>query len=158
MTWLWLLWLGVALVLVLVELLVVDLFFLMIAGGALGAALAAGLGAPLWVQLLVLAVASVALLVLLRPWALRLLRRSTQNTPMNADGLVGRSAVVLAATSAEGGRVKLAGEVWSARFDGAGELAEGTEVEVERIDGAVAVVAFPEDLHHDELNQDPAQH
>ena len=139
MEWVW--WLALTLILGVVEVLIVDLLFLMFAGGALAATVAAALGAPLPVQVAVFAVVSVLLLVAIRPWALRRFKNQEPETATNIGALVGRSAVVIVATSAVGGRVKLAGEVWSARFDGAGALPVGTPVEVVLVDGATAVVA-----------------
>jgi membrane protein implicated in regulation of membrane protease activity len=139
MEWYW--WLALSLILGVVEVLIVDLLFLMFAGGALAATIAAALGAPLAVQVAVFAIVSVLLLVAIRPWALRRFKKEEPETATNISALVGRSAVVLVATSAVAGRVKLMGEVWTARFDGAGVLPVGTPVEVVKIDGATAVVA-----------------
>ncbi|PWD52267.1 hypothetical protein C8046_01270 [Serinibacter arcticus] len=138
MEWVW--WLALTLILGVVEVLIVDLLFLMFAGGALAATVAAALGAPLAVQVAVFAVVSVLLLVAIRPWALRRFKNQEPGTATNAGALVGRTAVVLAATSGSAGRVKLVGEVWTARFDGSGVLPVGTPVEVVAIDGATAVV------------------
>lgn len=138
MEWVW--WLALTLILGVVEVLIVDLLFLMFAGGALAATVAAALGAPLPVQVAVFAVVSVLLLVAIRPWALRRFKNQEPGTATNIGALVGRAAVVLSATSATGGRVKLAGEVWTARFDGVGVLPPGTPVEVVVVDGATAVV------------------
>jgi len=54
-----LVWLGVALVLGVVETVTVDFTFLMLAGGALGGSAAAALGAPITVQVIVAAVTAV---------------------------------------------------------------------------------------------------
>lgn len=140
MAWLW--WLGGALVLGVVEMLTVDLIFLMFAGGALAAGGVAMLGAPLWAQILTFAVVSVVLLVVVRPWALGYLKRSTPDTLTNVAAHVGRSAEVLVDVTDRAGRVKLAGEVWTARAAEPGSLLPtGTTVQVVRIDGATAVVA-----------------
>ncbi|GMA31055.1 NfeD family protein [Litorihabitans aurantiacus] len=139
MEWVW--WLALSLILGVVEVLIVDLLFLMFAGGALAATVAAALGAPLAVQVAVFAVVSVLLLVAIRPWALRRFRKQEPETATNVSALIGRDAVVLASVSGLAGRVKLAGEVWSARFDGTGELTVGSPVTVVAIDGATAVVA-----------------
>ncbi|MBD8062265.1 NfeD family protein [Oceanitalea stevensii] len=140
MAWLW--WLGGALVLGVVEMLTVDLIFLMFAGGALAAGGVAMLGAPLWAQILTFAVVSVVLLAVVRPWALGYLKRSTPDTLTNVAAHVGRSAEVLVDCTDRAGRVKLAGEVWTARAAEPGSLLPtGTTVQVVRIDGATAVVA-----------------
>ncbi|HLV05815.1 NfeD family protein [uncultured Georgenia sp.] len=140
MAWLW--WLGAALVLGVVEMLTVDLIFLMFAGGALAAGGAALLGAPLWAQVLAFAVVSAVLLVAVRPWALRYLKRSTPDTVTNVAAHVGRTAEVLIDVTDRAGRVKLVGEVWTARAAEPGTvLPAGTTVQVVRIEGATAVVA-----------------
>ncbi|MPV35781.1 NfeD family protein [Georgenia subflava] len=139
MAWLW--WLGAALVLGVVEMLTVDLIFLMFAGGALAAVVATMLGAPFWAQVLVFAVVSVVLLFAVRPWAKDLLLRSTPDTLTNIAAHVGREATVLLDVTDRAGRVKLAGEVWTARAALPGAvLATGTTVRVVRIEGAIAVV------------------
>ncbi|MFI2751842.1 NfeD family protein [Cellulomonas sp. P22] len=137
--WLW--WLGGALLLGIAEMISLDLIFLMLAGGALAGVVANALGLSVPLQIVVAAATAVVLLFALRPWLLRRLRARTTLVETNTAALVGRSAVVLAPTSAAGGRVKIGGEVWSARAASEGEsFAPGTEVRVRRIDGATAVV------------------
>ena len=138
----WLIWLAVALVAGTVEVLTLDLIFLMIAGGAVAAAVAAAFGAPLTVDVLVFAVTSALLLLAARPPLLAYVRRSVPSTATGAAALVGSSGEVLVAVSRDGGRVKLAGEVWTARSATGGlPLEVGSHVQVVRIDGATAVVA-----------------
>jgi membrane protein implicated in regulation of membrane protease activity len=61
---------------------------------------------------------------------------------MNAAALVGQDAKVVVEVTPSSGRVKLAGEIWSARSAAAGyPLEVGSTVQVVRIDGATAVVA-----------------
>ncbi len=139
MGWLW--WLGGALLLGIGEMLTLDLLFLMLAGGALGGAVANLIGLPIGWQVAVAAVTSLLLLFALRPWLLRHLRVRTPLQETNSAALVGRAASVVATTDAHGGRIKLAGEVWSARAAEAGDsFAPGAPVTVRRIDGATAVV------------------
>ncbi|WP_127126159.1 NfeD family protein [Georgenia sp. SYP-B2076] len=139
MAWLW--WLGAALVLGVVELLTVDLIFLMFAGGALAGVAVALLGAPPWMQALVFAGVSMVLLLGVRPWAKRMLERSTPETRTNVDAQIGREATVLMDVTDRAGRIKLVGEVWTARAAHPGTvLPVGTTVRVVRIDGATAVV------------------
>ncbi|MBD8059072.1 NfeD family protein [Cellulomonas sp. JH27-2] len=139
MDWLW--WLGAALVFGILEMLSLDLVLIMIAGGSIAGAIASALGAPVWLQFVVAAVAAVLLLATLRPFLLRRLRERTPLEETNTMALVGKPAVVVATVTPEGGRVKLHGEVWSARTDQAEQLTPGTQVQVTRIDGATAVIA-----------------
>lgn len=139
MGWLW--WVGAALVFGILEMLSLDLVLVMFAGGCVAGAVAWALGAPIGVQILVAALTSVLLLATLRPFLLKRLRERTPLIETNSAALVGQEAVVVSTVTVEGGRVKLNGEVWSARVDAAQAIPPGTEVRVSRIDGATAVVA-----------------
>jgi membrane protein implicated in regulation of membrane protease activity len=137
----WLLWLAAALTAGLIESVSWDFFFIMIAGGALAAALAAGFDAPVPLQVIVFALASGALVMGARPplkrWAQRI-----PSVAMNAAALVGRDAAVLETVTDRAGLVKLNGETWTARAaPGHTQLEVGSAVHVIRIDGATAVVA-----------------
>lgn len=139
MDWLW--WVGGAIAFALVEILSLDLVLVMFAGGALSAAAVNAAGGPLWLQIVVFAVVSALLLLTLRPWLLRHLRTRVPLTETGAAAQVGRTAQVVATVSATEGRVKLVGEVWSARAaDATAVLPVGADVVVVRIDGATAVV------------------
>jgi membrane protein implicated in regulation of membrane protease activity len=137
----WALWLIAAALLAAGE--VATLTFLLgpIALAALAAAGAAALGAGLTVQLVVFIVGSVATLALVRPIARRHLRQPA-SVRVGAAALVGASAEVLERVDGRGGRVKLAGEVWSARaYDEDSVFDPGTRVEVLKIEGATALVS-----------------
>ena len=138
MEWLW--WIGGALVLGILEMLSLDLVLIMFAGGAVAGGIASALGAPIGIQILVAALTSVVLLAALRPWLLRRLKKRIPLEETNVAALVGRGAVVVSTVTLEGGRVKLNGEVWSARTSVAEAIPPGTQVRVGRIDGATAVV------------------
>jgi len=144
MDWLW--WVGAALALGIVEIFVLDIVLLMFIAGALAGAVAAAFGAPVWLQVVVACATSVVLLLTLWPWVRRKVRERVPLQRTNADAHVGRRAVVVADVTETGGRVKLSGEVWSARLEddglpGSPVVAVGAEVMVVRIDGATAVVA-----------------
>jgi membrane protein implicated in regulation of membrane protease activity len=76
----------------------------------------------------------------LRPLAHRHLR-TPPSLRTGTAALVGARAVVLERVDDAGGRVKIGGEVWSARafFEGH-VIEEGARVEVARIEGATALV------------------
>lgn len=140
--WLWLVWIGIGIAAGVVEVLTLDLIFLMVAGGALLAALAAFLSGSLPISILVFAVSTVLLLLGARPPLLRYMRASAPGLTTNVAALVGRTASVVTPVSSTGGTVKLGGEVWSARADNVRlPLEIGSSVTVVRIDGATAVVA-----------------
>jgi membrane protein implicated in regulation of membrane protease activity len=63
-------------------------------------------------------------------------------TRSGTAALVGTEAVVTESVDGSDGRVKLAGEIWSAKsYDGETLLAVGTHVYVVAISGATALVA-----------------
>jgi membrane protein implicated in regulation of membrane protease activity len=139
--WGW--WLVAAVLLVVVEVATLDLVFVMFAGGALAAGLvdlALGGQSPVVAQVAAFAVVSVGLLGVVRPVAQRHLT-SRPATRTGVAALVGSQAVVVEQVDGHSGRVKLAGEIWSARaYDGQAVLEAGRSVDVIQIDGATALV------------------
>ncbi|MEU2064951.1 NfeD family protein [Streptomyces sp. NPDC013455] len=114
--------------------------FGMLAVGAVAAAVVSGLGFDTVIQVLTFVVVSVALIAVVRPIAARHSRQRPQ-LATGVEALKGRQAVVLERVDASGGRIKLAGEVWSARALDTGRAYEvGQEVDVVEIEGATAIV------------------
>jgi len=99
-------------------------------------------GAPLWLQIIAAAVASVALLLFVRPPLVQRLHRGSDPRPSNVEALLGLEGLVLSRMSASvPGQVKLSnGDVWTARADTDTRIDPATRIEVVRIDGATAVV------------------
>jgi membrane protein implicated in regulation of membrane protease activity len=137
----WVIWIVAAGLLAIGEILTLSFFMGPIAVAAVLAAVAALLGAGTALQLVVFIVASIASLVVLRPVANRHLRTPAKVRTGTA-ALVGARAVVLERVDADGGAVKLAGEVWSARsYDEDEVLEPGARVQVMQIQGATALVS-----------------
>lgn len=140
----WVVWLALILVFVIIEMLTLELTFLMLAIGAVVGAVASALGAAPWLQVLVAAAASVLLLLTIRPPLLRLLKRGGDTALSNIDALLGSTASVVVASGRHPGQVKLPnGETWTARVSDVVEhthLNVGDRVVVTAIDGATAVV------------------
>ncbi|PKQ26019.1 MAG: hypothetical protein CVT64_05960 [Actinobacteria bacterium HGW-Actinobacteria-4] len=135
-------WFVGAMLLGVIEIFTLDLMLIMLAGGALAAGVAALFGAPLWVSIMVFCLVSAMLLFTLRPYLLKALRSRGEVIETNAAALVGRDARAIDDITAIAGRVKLAGEVWSARIvDDAAVIPEGSSVTVVAIKGATAIVA-----------------
>lgn len=138
----WVVWLAVALVLAAIEAVTVDFVFIMLAGGAAAGAAAAGLGAPLPIQVVVAVATAFALLFVVRPIVKSRLMDTETDHGIGAASLVGRDAWVLETITETDGRIKLGGEVWSARGpEGIGPLQPGTQVRVIEIRGATVHVA-----------------
>ncbi|WP_371550644.1 NfeD family protein [Streptomyces sp. NBC_00554] len=115
--------------------------FGMLAVGAVAGSVTAGLGGGVVLQVVVFAAVSVALLAVVRPIAARH-RVQQPQLATGIEALKGRQAVVLERVDGSGdGRIKLAGEIWSARSLDSGQAYEvGQEVDVVDIDGATAIV------------------
>lgn len=136
----WMVWLVLALVLGGIEMLSLSLVFVMLSGGALAALVIALLHGPAWLQGVVFAVVSVAMIAFVRPIAVKRLRTGVEDARTNVDRLLGASATVVEPVDAGRGLVKIGGDVWTARAE-SGEFLPGDVVKVVAIDGATAVVA-----------------
>ncbi|WP_404382625.1 NfeD family protein [Knoellia locipacati] len=138
----WVAWVGVALILAAIEAATVDFVFVMFAGGALAGALAAALGGNIAVQVIVAILVAGLLLFVVRPIVKRKFMDGEHDHHIGASSLVGREARVLQTVTDTDGRIKLAGETWSARVaEGAEPLRPGDDVRVIAIHGATAIVA-----------------
>ena len=137
----WLAWAIAAVLLVIGEIFTPGLFFLgPVALAAAAAAVVAAVGAPAWVQIVVFASGALASLAFLRPIAKAHLRMPAAMRTGTA-ALAGARAVVLQRVDANGGRVRIGGEEWSARAYMPDQVVEvGKQVEVVMIEGATALV------------------
>jgi membrane protein implicated in regulation of membrane protease activity len=137
----WVLWIIAAGVLAVGETLTLGFFLGPIAVAATAAAIVALAGGGVALQWIVFTVMSAASLLVLRPIARRHLRTPAQLRTGTA-ALVGAQAVVIDRVDRDGGSVKLAGEVWSARsYDEDHAFEPGTRVDVLKIEGATALVS-----------------
>ena len=136
----WIVWVIVAAVLGVAELMTTTFALGIIAVGALVAAGAGAMGLGIPFQLLAFVVASAAGLGFVLPVA----RRHIKQPPLLKTGpaaLVGRSARVLEEVTEHGGRVRIGGEEWSARaYDESLIIPVGRVVDVMQIEGATALV------------------
>jgi membrane protein implicated in regulation of membrane protease activity len=136
----WMVWAVVAAALTLTELATTTLVFVMLGIGAAAAAVAAGAGANPVLQFAAFGGVSVATLVFARPTAMKRLHGGPEHK-QGIDTLIGREAVVVEKVDGHDGRVRISGEIWSARaYDGETEYAVGVRVDVAQIEGATALV------------------
>ena len=123
------------------EMLTLSFFLGPVAVAAVVAAIVAGVGGGIELQLLAFVAASLATLVVVRPVVRRHLRVPAQLRTGTA-ALIGTTATVLERVDAHGGRVTIDGDVWSARaYDEAIVLEPGARVTVLEIKGATALVS-----------------
>jgi membrane protein implicated in regulation of membrane protease activity len=137
----WLIWAIAAVLLSVGEIFTPGMFFLgPVALAAVAAAVVALLGVGVALQLVVFIAGSAATVAFLRPIARRHLHMPAPLRTGTA-ALEGTKAVVLQRVDANGGRVRIGGEEWSARAYMEDQVLEpGTRVEVVKIDGATALV------------------
>jgi membrane protein implicated in regulation of membrane protease activity len=138
----WVIWILVAAVLTVGEMLTMGLFLAPFAGGALLGALLSLVGAGAVGSWVAFVVGSLLLLTLVRPIAMRH-RRLPPRMRTGAAALVGQTGLVLERiVNDEGvGCVKINGEVWTARsYDDDEVIEAGHHVHVVEIRGATALV------------------
>jgi membrane protein implicated in regulation of membrane protease activity len=134
-------WLILAVGLAIAEVLTLTFVLGMVAGGAAAAAIIGALGAPLVAQVVTFGVVDALLLGLVLP-AARRHRHTPSAIRTGTARLIGTRAMALSdINTAEGGRVRIGGETWTARpYDEGLLIPAGEWVDVLAIDGATAVV------------------
>jgi membrane protein implicated in regulation of membrane protease activity len=137
----WIVWLIVAAVLGVAELLTTTFAFGLIAVAAVVAAVVAVFHVDLALQLVAFILAAGAGLGFVRPIAIRHIKQPPA-LRTGAAALVGRSAIVLEEVNEQSGRVRIDGEEWSSRpyLDDSLVIPVGTKVDVMQIKGATALV------------------
>ncbi len=134
-------WLVLGLVLIAAEVLSGEFVLLMLGVAALVAAGVSFAVAGVAVGAISFAVAAVVLVFAARPALRRRLDRGIEHSTMHTKALVGRSAVVVSRVDGHGGRIRIGGELWSARASDGHEVIEpGAAVTVLDISGATALV------------------
>jgi len=136
----WIVWLIVAAVLGVAELLTTTLAFGLLAIAAVAAAVVGAFHLSFALQLAAFAVAAGAGLGFVRPIAIKHIKQPPA-LRTGVAALVGRSAIVLEEVTEHGGRVRIDGEEWSSRpYDESLIIPVGTKVDVMQIKGATVLV------------------
>jgi membrane protein implicated in regulation of membrane protease activity len=138
---LWAGWLALAVTFAALEIVSLDLFLIMLAGGAFVGAGTAALGGPAALQVVLALISSVALLAVIRPGVVKRLH-SGPTLRTGAEALIGKRATVLRELAhGTPGRVKIGGEEWTAEpYDEDDRIEVGEVVDVVQIKGATAFV------------------
>lgn len=138
-------WLGIMIVAILIEIATMGLTTIWFAGGALIAVIAAAIHLPLAVQIVLFIIVSMVLLVFTRPVAVKYFNKDRVRT--NVEGLVGRQAIVISEIdNLQGiGQVTVSGQEWSAKsMDENTTIPVGAVVTVVAISGVKLVVKVKE--------------
>lgn len=132
-------WLGLMIVLIIIEAATVSLTTIWLAGGALAALVLALFKLPLWLQITAFLVVSIIMIIFTRPVAVKYLKVGTQKT--NTEALLGTNGlVIMDITEHDAGQVKVKGQVWTAISQSGESIPVGTEVVVIAIEGVKLVV------------------
>jgi membrane protein implicated in regulation of membrane protease activity len=137
----WVIWVVAAVVLVIAEATTTAFVAIYFGFAALVTAMAAVVGLPVALQLVVFGVVSVGSMLLTRP-ALRRAAGRTTGIRTGVDAMQGRIGVVVRPIAElDPGQVKVGGETWTARsfYDGE-SIPEGARIEVVRVEGVTALV------------------
>lgn len=134
-------WLVLLVVFLVLELSTVTMVSLWFAAGSLAALLVSIFGGALWLQILLFLAVSGLLLALLRPLVRKYL--TPKITATNIDSVIGTRGLVTAPIDnvSATGQVKLGPMVWTARSTSGDPIAEGTLVQVDRIEGVKVYVS-----------------
>lgn len=142
----WIIWVAVFVVCLLAEAITPQLTTIWFSLGSL-IAFIVYLIVPdmLWLQIVVFAVVSAIAIALTRKAAKKFLAGRVQ--PTNADRFIGQQAVVIEEiNNIQGvGKVKVKGDIWSAKAQNADVIKVDTIVTVEKIEGVKFIVSIKED-------------
>ena len=133
-------WILVIVAALIVEAITLSLNAVWFALGGVGSLIAASLGASVPVQWVVFIIVSAIFMLLIRPFARRVLKPKGAAT--NADRILGEQAIVTQAidnTQAQG-EIKIMGQYWTARSADGAPIAQGSVVRVREIVGVKAIV------------------
>ena len=134
-------WLVLLILFIVAELATMGLTTIWFAGGALIAAIAAAMHAPLVLQVALFLVVSIVLLFFTRPIAVKYFNKDRVRT--NVESMIGRQAIVTSEiNNLEGvGQVTVSGQEWSARSrNEAQKIPVGTVVVVCAVSGVKLIV------------------
>ena len=134
-------WLIIFVACIVVEIITMGLTTIWFAGGSLVASVAAAIGAPLWLPIVLFVAVSLLLLYFTRPIAVKYFNRDRVKT--NAESLVGKQAIVISEIdNLQGiGQVTVGGQEWSARTTEEGiTLPVGSVVIIRAISGVKLMV------------------
>ena len=135
-------WLIVAIVLVILEIMTAGFGVICFAIGAVFSALVAGLGGNITWQIVVFAVVSLLTFIFLRPVVIRFLDKKSKDVKTNADAIIGRKGVVSERIDAEHhtGRVAVDGDDWKAVSEDGSVIEKGVTVEIVKLDSIILTV------------------
>lgn len=133
-------WLVVVAVMLVIEIFTMGLTTIWFSMGAVASSIAAALGASLWIQILLFSVVSVLIMLLVRPFAMKVMDKNRTKT--NIEEVIGERAKVieLIDNEKEQGKVQFRGVEWMARSVDESKISVGEVVIVEAVSGVKLMV------------------
>ena len=134
-------WLVAMIALFVIEAATVNLVTIWFAVGALAALISSLAGGPLWLQIAIFIIATVATLIPTRTLAKKYFNKS-KHQPTNADMVIGQPCTVTEEINnlAGTGAAKCLGKEWSARSESGETIAKGETVTAIAIEGVKLIV------------------
>ena len=135
-----LLWLAGIVAFIILEAVTYQLISIWFVIGAIGGLIAAICGTDFYVQMTVFLAVSILLLVLLRPFSMKLIKK--QDFKSNADSLIGKNILITQEVNniSGTGQGKVKGMVWTVRSETDETIAAGELAEIKRIEGVKLIV------------------
>ena len=133
-------WLIIVAVMLIIEIFTMGLTTIWFSLGAVAAAIASGLEAPIWLQIVLFSVVSVLVMILVRPFAVKVINKERIKT--NIEEIVGEKAVVIEEidNEKEKGMVRYRGVEWMARSVDGSILAVDEIVTIDTVSGVKLIV------------------
>lgn len=140
-------WIIIIVIALVLEAATLNLNAIWFALGGVGSLIAVACGASIPVQWVIFIAVSALFMVLVRPFARRVLKPKGAAT--NADRILGEQAVVTQAidNTQATGEIKIMGQYWTARSADGAPIAEGSVVRVREIVGVKAIVESVSEHH-----------
>ncbi|MCH5252692.1 MAG: NfeD family protein [Lachnospiraceae bacterium] len=133
-------WLIIVAVMLVIEIFTMGLTTIWFSLGAVAAAIASGLEAPVWLQIVLFSVVSILVMVLVRPFAVKVVNKERIKT--NVEEIVGETAIVVEEINneKEKGIVRFRGVEWMARSVDGSILAVDEIVTIDAVSGVKLIV------------------
>lgn len=139
----WQFWLIVAGIFFIGEMFTAGFLIFWLGVAAILAMLVSILTNSLLIQTAVFVIASALLLFLTKPFVDKYITKTKTSVATNAFSLIGKKGIVIQemnTTPSSFGQVKVGEEIWTAISEDSNKIAEGTEIEVVKIDGVKLIV------------------
>ena len=139
----WYIWLIVAGVFFVVEIMTVGFMIFWLGVAALLACIVSLFTSNLVIQTAVFVITSAMLLLLTRPFVEKFITKKETNVKTNAYSIIGKEAKVTKTFDEDSkiGQIKVGSEKWTAKSQNDEVLNEGDTVKIEAIDGVKAIVS-----------------